>query len=225
MSRVTQSLVLALLGGAVLWISGFSTSYLNYVKPGFRPFLVGAGIVLVVLGVAGLFTRRKHDHGHGVAWLLCLPVFAILLVAPPALGSFAAARSQAPALPRQDPGSFAPLAGGGPVDMPVGEFIGRAWDDDRKSLTGRVVRLTGFVVPARRGEWYVTRMQIACCAADAFALKVLVRGLKAPPRDAWVEVTGTWVPHTFGRMPNGLVYPELAGTGLARVPAPAEPYE
>ncbi|MBB4920301.1 TIGR03943 family putative permease subunit [Streptosporangium saharense] len=224
---MTQSLVLALLGGAVLWISGFSTSYLNYVKPGFRPFLVGAGIVLVVLGVAGLFIRRKHDHahGHGVAWLLCLPVFAILLVAPPALGSFAAARSQAPALPRQDPGSFAPLAGGGPVDMPVGEFIGRAWDDDRKSLTGRVVRLTGFVVPARRGEWYVTRMQIACCAADAFALKVLVRGLKAPPRDSWVEVTGTWVPHTFGRMPNGLVYPELAGTGLARVPAPAEPYE
>ncbi|MEU1736827.1 TIGR03943 family protein [Streptosporangium sp. NPDC020145] len=232
MSRVTQSLVLALLGGVVLWISGFSTSYLNYVKPGFRPFLVGAGVVLVVLGVAGLFTKRKHDHdhdhghGHGVAWLLCLPVFAILLVAPPALGSFAAARSQAPALPKRDPGAFAPLAGGGPVDMPIGEFIGRAWDDDKKSLTGRAVRLTGFVVPARRGgEWYVTRMQIACCAADAFALKVLVKGIKAPPRDTWVEVTGTWVPHTFGKMPNGLIYPELAGTGLARVPAPAEPYE
>ncbi|MFD0891174.1 DUF1980 domain-containing protein [Streptosporangium algeriense] len=106
MSRVTQSLVLTLLGGAVLWISGFSTTYLNYVKPGFRPFLVGAGAVLVVLGAAGLFTGRRHDHGHGdghdherdhghghgVAWLLCLPVFAILLIAPPALGSFAAAQ-------------------------------------------------------------------------------------------------------------------------------------
>ncbi|MEV7012164.1 TIGR03943 family protein [Streptosporangium sp. NPDC051022] len=301
MNRVTQNLILTLLGCAVLRISAFSTTYLNYVKPGFRPFLIAAGVVLVLLGVTGLLPSRvlrmlrmlrissasrasragetasggvhhrpddhrgsgspsrpgpedhspeehgqrdhvqgKHghgshgygDHGHDhssgprVAWLMCLPVFAIFLIAPPALGSFAAARSDTPPPRDLAASSFAPLAGDGPVDMPISEFVGRAWDDDNRSLTGRQVRLTGFAVPSKRkGQWYVTRMQIACCAADAFPLKVAVRGLQAPPEDTWVEVTGTWIPHTFGRMPNGVVYPELAGTDLVRIGAPAEPYE
>ncbi|MEU4834069.1 TIGR03943 family protein [Streptosporangium sp. NPDC023615] len=290
MNRVTQNLVLTLLGCAVLRISAFSTTYLNYVKPGFRPFLIGAGVVLVILGVVGLLQasragdlaagesapeghghpprgrdealdrpsghdhddargssgpngsdgpggssgdREGHDahggHAHGgprVAWLLCLPVFAIFLIAPPALGSFAASRDDTPPPRDQSLSSFTPLAGNGPVDMTVGEFIGRAWDDDKKSLTGRTVRLTGFVSPAKKkGQWYVTRMQIACCAADAFPLKVAVKGLDAPPADTWVEVTGTWIPQTFGKMPNGVVYPQITGESLTTVKAPDEPYE
>ncbi|GAA0835954.1 TIGR03943 family putative permease subunit [Streptosporangium amethystogenes subsp. fukuiense] len=258
MNRVTQNLVLTLLGCAVLQISAFSTTYLNYVKPGFRPFLIGAGTVLVVLGVIGLLQaagakkgtegrtdgrplaphhsdehdrpgENTHGHPHGgprVAWLLCLPVFAIFLIAPPALGSFAASRDDTPP-PRDQPlSAFPPLAGDGPVDMPIGEFIGRAWDDDKKSLTGREVRLTGFVVPAKKkGQWYVTRMQLACCAADAFPLKVTVRGLQAPPADTWIEVTGTWIPQTFKKMPAGVVHPQLTGKSLTRIETPDEPYE
>jgi uncharacterized repeat protein (TIGR03943 family) len=264
MNRVTQNLVLTLLGCAVLRISAFSTTYLNYVKPGFRPFLIGAGVVLVVLGVIGLLQASRpeakasakehdrshedghshgndqpdgdgrsqeggHDHAHGgprVAWLLCLPVFAIFLIAPPALGSFAASRDDTPPPRDQTLSSFAPLAGTGPVDMTVGEFIGRAWDDDKKSLTGREVKLTGFVTPAKKkGQWYVTRMQIACCAADAFPLKVAVKGLQEPPADTWVEVTGTWIPQTFGKMPNGVIYPQMTGKSLTRIEAPDEQYE
>ncbi|MGC5009804.1 TIGR03943 family putative permease subunit [Streptosporangium sp. DT93] len=287
MNRVTQNLVLTLLGCAVLRISAFSPTYLNYVKPGFQPFLIGAGAVLVILGVVGLLqvsragdlsagraatgghgrSPRDHDEtpgtssGHGhvpgsdgshgpddldvphgqdgshgghdhagggprVAWLMCLPVFAIFLIAPPALGSFAASRDDTPPPRDQSLSSFTPLTGTGAVTMTVGEFIGRAWDDDKKSLTGRTVRLTGFVSPARKkGQWYVTRMQIACCAADAFPLKVAVKGLDAPPADTWVEVTGTWIPQTFGKMPNGVVYPQMTGESLAVVKAPDEPYE
>ncbi|WP_031161845.1 TIGR03943 family putative permease subunit [Streptosporangium roseum] len=240
-NRVTQNLVLIMLGCAVLRISAFSTTYLNYVKPGFRPFLIGAGAVLMILGVAGLIQAWRpgkgspgaeahgHDHAHGgprVAWLMCLPVFAIFMIAPPALGSFAAARSETPPPRGQALTAFTPLSGDGPVDMPIGEFIGRAWDDDSRSLTGRTVRLTGFVVPSKKkGQWYVTRMQIACCAADAFPLKVAVKGIQAPPPDTWVEVTGTWIPQTFGKMPNGVVYPQLSGTDLMKVDTPDEPYE
>ncbi|GAT67766.1 membrane protein [Planomonospora sphaerica] len=286
MNRLSQSLVLALLGGAVLRISAFSTTYLNYVKPGFRPFLIGAGAVLLILGATGLVQawrakeghrngpvhdhrnedgardgsvhdqgdgagdgaghahRHGHEHGHGhghghehghehghggprVAWLMCLPVFAIFLIAPPALGSFAAARSDDTPRPRsQALSAFTPLTGDGPVDMKIGEFIGRAWDDEKKSLTGRQVRLTGFAVPSRKqGQWYLTRMQLACCAADAFPLKVVVKGVPAPAADTWVEVTGTWIPPKFEKMPNGVVHPELSATGLVKIDAPVEPYE
>ncbi|GAA4182516.1 hypothetical protein GCM10022252_08510 [Streptosporangium oxazolinicum] len=299
MNRVTQNLVLTLLGCAVLRISAFSTTYLNYVKPGFRPFLIGAGAVLVILGLIGLFQAGRtketsaeehhgshedghshgdghphaeghsyaeehppengssresghppedgdsqesgnspedgharesgHDHAHGgprVAWLLCLPVFAIFLIAPPALGSFAASRDDTPPPRDQTLSSFAPLTGTGAVEMTIGDFIGRAWDDDKKSLTGREVRVTGFVTPAKKkGQWYVTRMQIACCAADAFPLKIAVRGLQAPPADTWVEVTGTWIPQTFGTMPNGVIYPQMTGKSLTRVDPPDEQYE
>ncbi|MBG0814217.1 TIGR03943 family protein [Planomonospora sp. ID82291] len=271
-NRLSQNLVLALLGGAVLRISAFSTTYLNYVKPGFRPFLIGAGAGLLILGLTGLVqawrvgeehgdgpvqgraaeggdtdgsgTDHAHGHGHAnghghghanghghggprVAWLLCLPVFAIFLIAPPALGSFAAARSDDTPRPRsQALSAFTPLTGDGPVDMKIGEFIGRAWDDEKKSLTGRRVRLTGFAVPSKkRGQWYLTRMQLACCAADAFPLKVAIKGVPAPPADTWVEVTGTWIPPTFEKMPNGVVHPELSATDLVKIDAPAEPYE
>ncbi|MGW0595079.1 hypothetical protein [Streptosporangium sp. NPDC002607] len=49
--------------------------------------------------------------------------------------------------------------------------------------------------------------------------------LQAPPTDTWVEVTGTWIPQTFKKMPTGVVYPQLTGKGLTRIEPPEEPYE
>lgn len=259
MSRMAQGLMLLLLGGAVLRISAFSTAYLNYVKPGFRPFLIVAGAVVFVLGVITLVQEwRKphvpeaervrqaaehpgghdHDHGHGhghdhsrgprVAWLMCLPVFAIFLIAPPALGSFAAARDDVapPPPPREVVEGYEPLRGDGPIAMPIGEFVGRAWGDPKRSLTGKQVRLTGFVVRSKKKDtWYVARMQLNCCAADAIALKVAVRGAPAPAENTWVEVTGTWIPPKSRELPMGTVPPELAATAVTEVPRPTEPYE
>ncbi|HEV2087480.1 MAG TPA: hypothetical protein VGR21_04115, partial [Cryptosporangiaceae bacterium] len=156
MSREAQSIVLLLVGGAILRISAFSDVYLRYVKEGLRWYLVVAGVLLVAVGVVTLwrevFSRRalaaysgRHrneasaagdglgsgeaasgalaqaddhahpddGHGHGpggprVAWLLTLPVFAVFLVAPPPLGSYAASREGATAV--QEPSSdFPPL--------------------------------------------------------------------------------------------------------------------
>jgi hypothetical protein len=59
------------------------------------------------------------------------------------------------------------------VPLTLAEFSGRArWD--QASLTGRRVRLTGFVTPAREGGWYLTRMSLRCCAADAMVWRVAV---------------------------------------------------
>ncbi|MEV6980002.1 TIGR03943 family protein [Sphaerisporangium sp. NPDC051017] len=266
---MAQSLVLTLVGGAILRVSLLSTIYLNYVKPGFRPLLVIAGLVLFALGVLGLIQEWRrpyvgdaptapasemdepghvgghglepgheghashghgHGHGHGlgpkVAWLLCLPVVAIFLISPPALGADAAQRDNVPP-PRPTPqNAYVPLIADRATAMPLGEFIGRAWGDETQSLKDRKVRLVGFVVPSKKkGQWYLTRMQLRCCAADAFPLRVAVLGLSAPRPDTWVEVTGTWVPTPYDRLPKGTVAPEMKATSLAKVAQPAEPYE
>lgn len=228
---MSQNLVLMLLGGALLRISAFSTTYVNYVKPGFRPFLVAAGLVIFVVGLLGLIRRAAstghHHHGPKVAWLLCLPVFAVFLIAPPALGSFAAARSDAPPPPApQVLDAYAPLEGDRAAEMPMSEFIGRVFSDSSQTLKDKPVKLTGFVTPAKKkGQWYVTRMQLACCAADAYALKVIVRDAPPPEPDTWVQVTGTWVPVEIDENATGVIYAELAASAVEPVEAPSEPYE
>ncbi|WP_171064444.1 TIGR03943 family putative permease subunit [Actinomadura soli] len=252
MSRAAQNLLLILIGAAVLWITLGSGEYVNYVRPGFRFLLVPAALALLVLGAAGL--RREwrttdhtpehahehgdapsgddhgHDHSRGprTAWLLCLPILAVFLIAPPALGSFTATRDTGRAAPPPTgpAGGFKPLpANGTPVAMSMGEFIGRAWEaqtSDPSRFQGVPVRLTGFVTPAGKG-WQITRLKIACCAGDAVPFPVRVRGLPRPPADTWVEVVGIWKPPGPGT--KGTSVQELSGRSLKRIKKPKNPYE
>jgi uncharacterized repeat protein (TIGR03943 family) len=143
-----------------------------------------------------------HGHGAGprVAWLLCLPVVAIFVIAPPALGSFIADRETTNAAPPPPPPveGYPPLPiNGGPTQMSMAEFISRAFiaqTGDPTTLQGRQVKLTGFVTPREEGGWHLTRLRIACCAGDALPMQVIVRGQKRPPTDSWVQVVGTWSP-------------------------------
>ncbi|WP_062357499.1 TIGR03943 family putative permease subunit [Herbidospora yilanensis] len=230
MNRLTQSMILVLLGGAVLRITTVSTTYLNYVKPGFRPFLIAAGVVVLALGVIGLVQEwrgsdRDDSHTPGVAWLLTLPVFAIFLIAPPALGAFSAKSEEAQAKPVA--AAYDALPAGTVHEMTIGEFVGRAWGESADSLVGQQVRLTGFAVPSekKKDRWYLARIQIACCAADGVALKVAVLDADMPPENTWVEVVGTWRRPPSGRLEPGTVAPELTAASITPIPQPVEPYE
>lgn len=202
MNRDAQSMVLILLGGAVLQIS-LGEAYLRYVKESLQPFLIVSGVLLVALGLVSVIAdntgvRRRTDPGHGgpvVAWLLLLPVLTIFLVAPPALGSYSASRQSAevlepaqagfPRLPDPDPGVDW-------VRLSMSDFAARAVWDDGESLAGRQVRLEGFVTPREGGGFYLTRMAVACCAADARPVRVIVDTASVPPAaDTWLAVTGT----------------------------------
>ncbi|MEV7883899.1 TIGR03943 family putative permease subunit [Streptomyces sp. NPDC002817] len=242
MRRYGPALLLVLVGAAILRISAFSALYLRYVQAGLRPYLVVSGAALVLLGIAMAVVRRSaddghdddghdddgdhHDHAHHgprVAWLLTLPALALLLFPPPALGSYSAEREAAQRA-AQGVGVFPALPAGDPVELGVGEFSSRAIYDSGRSLKGRTVRMTGFVTHGDDGTWYVTRLLVSCCAADATTSKVEIRGADALPADTWVTVTGTW--HPKGKLgTDGAWPPVLDAASVKRMKQPADPYE
>lgn len=245
MRRYGSCLLLVLVGAAVLRISLFGELYLRYVQAGLRPYLVVSGALLVGLGAVMAVVRRfahehgdehEHEHEHGdghghgaagprIAWLLALPALALLLFPPPALGSYSAEREAAQRA-AQGVGTFPALPAGDPVELTLGEFASRAIYDSGRSLKGRTVRMTGFVTHGDDGTWYVTRLHVTCCAADATTSKVEVRGATdgAPPVDTWVTVTGTW--HPKGALGTDGAWPPVLDAGaVRRVRQPADPYE
>ncbi|MGV9849367.1 TIGR03943 family putative permease subunit [Streptomyces sp. NPDC003442] len=247
MKRNIQVLLLLFTGVGLLHIALLTDLYLRYVRPGLRPALIASGVLLIVLGAVSAardgfpFNRPRpdedHDHGRGghqghghdhsqgprIAWLLYVPALTILFLAPPALGSYTAARDEAKAKPPTSGDSLFPaLPRNGIVELSLNDFSSRAvWDTDG-TLRGHTVRLTGFVTPGRHGTWYVSRLAISCCAADATVRKVRVHGASAPPADAWITVTGTW--HPTGKVGTDDASPALDATTVKRVPAPKDPY-
>ncbi|MGW2425949.1 TIGR03943 family putative permease subunit [Streptomyces sp. NPDC001709] len=212
MKRPVQTLLLTLTGIGLLHTALFTDTYLRYVKPGLRPPLIASGVVLLLLGLAAAAVRGglphtahdddNHDHEHGhdhsgaprIAWLLFLPAISLLCYAPPALGAYTAARSNAKpvAVQKQE---FAPLPATSPLPLTLTDFTKRVQQDRSRAVKNRIVQLTGFVTPAEGDDgWYLTRIIFTCCAADSQTVKVHVYGTEAPPANTWLAVTGTWHP-------------------------------
>jgi uncharacterized repeat protein (TIGR03943 family) len=248
-ARRAQAVVMLLLGGAVLRIAVTGT-YLRYVKAGLRPLLVVAGILLVAAAVMTLWYELRqrsaaghdgehdeHDdeHGHAhreprVGWLLLAPALALLLLAPPALGSSAAGRSgsvlaaQGSAFATSD---YAALPPGDTVQLGLLDYAARAVYDQGRTLGGRRITLTGFITPGPDGAPLLTRMILNCCAADGRPIKVALTG-DAPAglaADTWVTVVGGYVPQTTKDPVNDAAVPYLRVASWQETPAPAQPYE
>ncbi|EOD63070.1 TIGR03943 family putative permease subunit [Amycolatopsis vancoresmycina] len=237
MKRETQNILLILLGGALVKIA-LNGDYLRYVKPAQQPWIIAGGAVMVLLGavaiVRDLLARRavpdEHDgHSHSArpAWLLLVPVLAVFLVAPPALGADSVIRTEArvPAsAAAANAAAFPPLPAGNVVPLPVNDFVSRAGWDAAGTLNGRTVSLTGFVVHAE-GRTLLARLVISCCAADAFPVTVRLRGGEADhfASDAWIQVTGQVVPGTATKANN--YTPDFTPASVTTVPTPKDPYE
>jgi uncharacterized repeat protein (TIGR03943 family) len=167
-----------------------------------------------------------HDHqGPRVAWLLLLPVLGLLLVAPPALGSYAAGQAGTALTAEQDY-EYPPLPAGDPVPTSVLDYAARAMFDKGRSLGDRRVQLTGFIAPGAGGEPILARMIMSCCAADGRPVKVGMTG-GAPvglAADTWVEVTGRYSERIGRDTVNNEEIPYLDVESWRQVNAPANPY-
>ena len=236
MRRETQNILLILLGGALLKLS-FTDMYLRYVKAGLQPLLIAAGAVMILLAglaiVRDLRSPKEAEEAHGdhehkssrSPWMLLLPVLAVFLIAPPALGADTVNRSDRNAAQEsKSVNGFAALPEGTVIPLSLGEFVTRTAWDDSGSLDGRVVKLTGFVV-RKNDSTYVARLAISCCAADASPIKVRMTGagFDSMPTDQWVEVTGKVVP---GSATKETAYvPTFTVAEIAPIATPVDTYE
>ncbi|WP_345582044.1 TIGR03943 family putative permease subunit [Streptomyces prasinosporus] len=233
MDRQAQAALLFLLGATVLH-AGWTDLHLRYVKAGLRPLLLLSGAVLIATAAATVrYERRRapreeHREDHHpeprVSWLLALPLLALILVAPPALGSHSATRT---GTALQEPLGFPDLPARGPLRLGVGEYAARAVYDDGRHLRGRPVTLTGFVALDGSGTPYLVRMTLDCCAADARPVKVALTG-EVPPvlqPDGWLELTGAYTPRRTKDPVNDGPVPYFEVTAARPVPPPADPYD
>ncbi|WP_393078207.1 TIGR03943 family putative permease subunit [Streptomyces sp. LN704] len=251
MNRQAQAVIMFLVGAAVLH-AGFTDLYLRYVKAGLRPLLLAAGVVLILAALATVWYDRRaskdgHRHaegagegegegagsgdGHGhahreprVSWLLVLPLFALILVAPPALGSYSALHT---GTALQAPLAYPRLPAADPLPLSVVDYAGRAAYGHGRTLGKRRVEVTGFVALGHDGTPYLVRMALNCCAADAQPVKIGLTG-HIPPvlqPDAWLRVTGTYTGKRAKDPVNDGVIPFLDVTEAKPVPTPRDPYD
>jgi uncharacterized repeat protein (TIGR03943 family) len=232
LNRQAQAALLFLLGAAVLH-AGLTDLHLRYVKAGLRPLLLLSGAVLIATAAATIRYEwrrgpREHDAERHreprISWLLVLPLFALILVAPPALGSYSATHT---GTALQKPFGFPDLPAQGPLRLGVGEYAARAVHDNGRHLRDRPISITGFVALDRTGTPYLVRMTLNCCAADAQPVKIALTG-EIPPvlqPDTWLEITGTYTPRRTKDPVNDGPVPYFRVTGAAPVPPPTDPYD
>jgi uncharacterized repeat protein (TIGR03943 family) len=168
-----------------------------------------------------------HDHDEPrVAWLLLTPALALLMFAPPALGSYQASRNGT-ALGSQANSDFPPLGDGDPVRVSLLDYAGRAVFDQGRSLAGRNVTLSGFIIAGPKGEPYLARMIVTCCAADARPVKVGLAGdlPQGLAQGRWIEAVGTYTDRTDRDPVNSDVIPYLQVSTVRDIPAPELQYE
>jgi uncharacterized repeat protein (TIGR03943 family) len=245
--RRSQAAVLLLVAAMALYLGG-SDAALAYVKAGLQPLLVASGAILVGLAVVTAVRHGRDQDGHqrhgpGVAWLLALPPLALVLIAPPALGAFAASRQAVrppPTIQISPAGQAAagadqalfpllvPPGDGAAVPLTLAEYLARDYEAPH-TLGGVRIRLVGFVTPKRPGRdgYLLTRFAINCCAADATALKVTIHGDPVPrAADTWLEVEGRWQQRTSDdpNQPSSET-PLLLAESIRVIEPPSPPYE
>ncbi|GAB2971245.1 TIGR03943 family putative permease subunit [Saccharothrix stipae] len=238
MRRETQNILLVLLGGALLKLA-LTGTYLRYVKESLQPWLVATGGVMVVLALVSIardirggkenpsgVEHAGHEHGTSRSpWMLLLPVLAVFLISPPALGADTVNRSDRNAAQEAKASNgFAPLPSDAVIPLTISEFVTRTAWDDSGSLDDRTVKLTGFVV-RKDGDVFIARLTISCCAADASPVKAKVVGqdFAALPTDQWIEATGRVVPGSATK--ESAFVPTFTVSEVLPIATPEDTYE
>ena len=222
MTTRTQGLLLAALAVVLIRIS-LTGEYLHFVTAWMRWPLLATGAILLGMAVrpALLWHTMTPSTAPRSAWLLFLPAVMVFVVAPPPLGAYLAERRADQPATLTAPEILEAPTDGTPLPVTPGEL---AWSasqtGDPMGLTDQQVSVIGFVSTAGE-DWFLTQLEISCCAADAMVVRLRVEGHPAPPRDQWVQVTGDWVEGT-GRRPGEPAV--ITASDVVVIPMPQQVY-
>ena len=251
MNRDDSAAVVIVVGVTATVIS-LSNLLVRYLRPTMARWLLFAGVMMILLGVTLIAERWRSESiqpgGKDAAeerhlrsrmgWMLLAPMLVAVIVDPGALGSYAVSSQstlQTPAPGVFDleahlrSGSFAGQA----VDISVLQ-LWRAVDDGENLdlLTDTPLSLVGFVVNDEKVEngFVLARLVMGCCAGDALAVTVEVRGGSLPelPDDTWVRVEVNFDPTATAALTERDDLMARAAVvdlvGLEKIDVPSEPY-
>ncbi|MFJ3420743.1 TIGR03943 family putative permease subunit [Streptomyces sp. NPDC086082] len=220
---------LLLLSGAVLIVTALATAWYEWRRTRLEKAHAEANAEAHTEAHAEAHTEAGTHAGHvhrepRISWFLILPLFALILVAPPALGSYSAVRTGTAI---QQPYGLLKLPDSNPLTIGLVDYASRAVYDHGRSLGTRQLKVTGFVALDKSGSPFLVRMALNCCAADAQPVKIALTG-KIPPvlqPDTWLEITGTYSPKQTKDPINNRPIPYLQVTQAKPVPTPKDPYD
>jgi uncharacterized repeat protein (TIGR03943 family) len=249
MTRTSSGALLTLVGVLALR-AGLTDAMLQFLRPGMRPWLIAAAVIVCLLGVVQIVTGRRggapdpdddghadadgHTHNLRVGWLLVLPL-CVGLLAPAALDAYSAQRSVAFSQRQWDLRRYdvekllsAEAIAGGTPQLPLVDYLGATTNaQSRDFLVTHPVSLEGFVVRDTEGDghgFFLTRFFIGCCAADAIPLRLYVRTTQTPPPDnEWIRATVTL--DRDRATVAATAHAQATLDSLQGIKKPSEPYE
>ncbi|MBU4173599.1 MAG: TIGR03943 family protein [Actinobacteria bacterium] len=213
----------------------------NYVNPKYNWLVLGGCMALFVLGIVILVLKRwkgepgGHDHSGGafglVFWtaIIYLPLVLGLVVGTGALSTRGARQSgmEVGITPTAASRAGEEAAGGETAGWNFEDwFYAVAGDPEPENYEGEKANIEGAVmsVPEVPDDCFIlNRYLILCCAADAVPVGFPVRvkeGLRIPPDDTWVRVSGTMTADEIG----GRRMVVLEADTVEEVEAPDDPY-
>lgn len=196
--RITQSLLLVCMGGFMACLA-LSSSYWMFLNPKYSPLTLTTGLIIMVLGCAGLFnTQRKPGWSEllALAVFLCLAGSSSLTLSaiykePPQ--GLTGTEFDAPAL-SDDSEPVLTIRDQEYLKINLAELL--AGESEGRTKPGGLYAFQGSVLrsPAldKAGYIGVGRLLIICCFADAIGVVYLVE-VEDPdgyPSGAWVRAAG-----------------------------------
>ena len=246
--RLYRSFQALLLLGLFLFLMSkvISSQLLWYINQRFV-ILTQLGIVFLAILAQSLFTEVKlarerqkaeeqehqhdHDHDHTSAafnlWIMLIPLLiGVLIPAKPLDSSAVSAKGITTSSAIISSQSSSRLFETESEQRNVLDWVKIFYfEKDLNPYIGQHASVVGFVYredSLPQGEFLVSRFIISCCAADGYAVGMIVESQQADSfeKDTWVKVTGPVEVSSFDGNPSPLIHAET----IEVVSQPDQPY-
>lgn len=205
--------------------------------------LTQVGIVFLAILAQRVFTEARklrrqsvdeehvHEHDHAPApanlWIMLLPLLiGILIPARPLDSSAVSTKGLTTNAPIINADSSSRLFETESEQRNVLDWVKLFYfEEDLNSYIGQQASVVGFVYFDENlpdGQFFVSRFIISCCAADGYAVGMIVEwsGAEFLEQDAWVQVKGPVEVTSY----QGVVSPLIRAEAVEFVPQPDQPY-